>query len=90
MTYNLKKMIECGYVLQERSKRDRRSSYIKLTEKGLAMCAKLQQILDEQVECLVRRGESKEGFVAATKMLHSLETFWGTLLSTSGRNSLAS
>lgn len=89
VTYNLKKMIESGYVHQERSTRDRRSSYIRLTKKGLDMRANVHRILDGHIDSLKKRGEAREEYVQAANVLRNLETFWSTLLATSAR-SLAS
>ena len=41
VSYNVKKMVENGYLGQERSLHDRRSIMIRLTEKGLGLCARL-------------------------------------------------
>jgi len=41
VSYNLKKMVQNGYVDQVTSKHDRRSYTIKLTEKGMALYKKL-------------------------------------------------
>lgn len=48
VSYNIKKLTEFGYLMQERCAHDRRSIRLKLTEKGLALCnavANLQQHL---------------------------------------------
>src|SRR5215217_9085257 len=41
VSYNVKKMVENGYLVQERSVHDRRSIHVKLTEKGRTLCGKL-------------------------------------------------
>ena len=41
VSYNVKKMVEHGYLLQERSTHDRRSVRVRLSPKGLELCAKL-------------------------------------------------
>ena len=89
VTYNLKKMIESGYVQQEKSSRDRRSSYIRLTKKGLEMREKVHTILQNHIESLKKRGENREDFVQAVNVLRNLETFWSTLLATSARSLVA-
>ncbi len=42
VSYNVKKMLENGYIAQERSPHDRRSVRVRLTEKGLALHAEDQ------------------------------------------------
>ena len=44
VSYNLKKLIECGYIAQERSPHDRRSVRIKLSERGLELQRKLDAV----------------------------------------------
>ena len=88
VTYNLKKMIENKYVAQVKSNRDRRSSYVYLTEKGKKMRKIIRKILSDHASVLERRGEDKGAFVEANNLLKNLETFWGTLLATSPRASV--
>ncbi|WP_417514890.1 MarR family winged helix-turn-helix transcriptional regulator [Minwuia sp.] len=42
-TYNLKKLVEAGYIEQFKSPNDRRATIVRLTEQGMTLC---QQILD--------------------------------------------
>ena len=49
VSYNLKKLVNAGYIIQNQSTNDRRSSLIKLSEKGLDLLSKLEQILDQQI-----------------------------------------
>ena len=52
VTYNLKKMVENGYLLQEQSTHDRRSSHIKLSAKGEALYKKIEEMVDRHVRNL--------------------------------------
>jgi DNA-binding MarR family transcriptional regulator len=42
VSYNLKKVVENGYLSQERSVHDRRTINVRLTEKGAKLCERLQ------------------------------------------------
>lgn len=52
VSYNVKKMVENGYLVQERSLHDRRSVRVRLSEKGLALRDKLREMFERQVEGL--------------------------------------
>jgi DNA-binding MarR family transcriptional regulator len=52
VSYNVKKMVENGYLLQERSPHDRRSVRIKLSPKGLELHKSISDSLERQVAAL--------------------------------------
>ena len=77
VSYNVKKMVENGYLVQERSVHDRRSIHVKLTEKG----REVRTIVDELYKKHVRTVEQVGGinadeFVTLNKSLQRLERFW--------------
>ncbi len=77
VSYNLKKLVEQGYVYHERSNADKRSVRVKLTPKG--------QVIRERVDALYNRqllaveqvaGLNVEEFDKLNKALARLERFW--------------
>src|SRR5579863_9974425 len=44
VSYNVKKLVENEYLLQERAPHDKRSTRIKLSEKGLNLCKKIDEL----------------------------------------------
>ncbi len=52
VSYNVKKMVENGYLVQERSLHDRRSVRVRLSDKGLALRDKLREMFERQVDGL--------------------------------------
>src|ERR1700689_640012 len=44
VSYNVKKMLENGYIVQERSSHDRRSVRVRLSDKGLALHGKISKM----------------------------------------------
>src|SRR5919205_593426 len=52
VSYNVKKMVENGYLIQERSQHDRRSIHVKLTDKGLKLRDKLTVMHRRHIEML--------------------------------------
>ncbi|MDR1561142.1 MAG: winged helix DNA-binding protein, partial [Holosporaceae bacterium] len=49
VSYNLKKMVQNGYIDQVTSKHDKRSYIIKLSPKGLSLCKKIDLALDRHI-----------------------------------------
>ena len=77
VSYNLKKMAENGYLVQERLEHDRRSIMVRLTEKGTKLRDRLQSIHDRRHAELLERTEiTDEDLRAATVTLDRLERFW--------------
>jgi len=52
VSYNVKKMLENGYIVQERSPHDRRSVRVRLTEKGLALHEKINKMHERHIAAL--------------------------------------
>ena len=52
VSYNVKKMVENNYLIQERSAHDRRSVRVRVSEKGLKICQHIQALYDRHVEAL--------------------------------------
>src|SRR5258706_14243082 len=54
-SYNVRKMVEHGYLVQERSPHDRRSVRVRLSDKGLTICRKLDAMLGRQLPAVHTR-----------------------------------
>jgi DNA-binding MarR family transcriptional regulator len=77
VSYNLKKLVELGYVNHERSNADKRSVRVKLTQKGQDIRDRVDALYNRQlhaVEAVV--GLSVEEFDRLNKALARLERFW--------------
>jgi DNA-binding MarR family transcriptional regulator len=77
VSYNLKKLVEMGFLDHQRSRVDRRSVRIKLTDKG----HEIRNIVDALYQKHVRTVEQVGGinsdeFATLNKSLHRLERFW--------------
>lgn len=79
VSYNLKKMLQNGYVEQMSSKHDKRSYVIKLSPKGVALCKKLDVALNKQVEKL--KACDFGNMTEFVENLQKLEQFWSNLAS---------
>jgi DNA-binding MarR family transcriptional regulator len=76
VSYNLKKLIEQGYIAQARSTHDRRTIRIRLTETGLALHAQLDSIFDSHAQNLARSLPG-ERLGEACESLRGVDRFWG-------------
>jgi len=76
VSYNVKKMVENGYLAQERSVHDRRSIHVRLTEKGSKLRDRLHSMHQRHVEMLNQTAITDEDLSNATVTLRRLERFW--------------
>jgi DNA-binding MarR family transcriptional regulator len=80
VSYNVKKMLETGYIVQQRSLHDRRAVKVRLTEKGLTLRAKLADMHDRHVASLAQILEQSDDLLSTHKTLRKLERFWTQVL----------
>jgi DNA-binding MarR family transcriptional regulator len=76
VSYNVKKMLENDYIVQERSPHDRRSVRVRLSEKGLALHNKMSKMHERHIAALMQGVVQSEELVASHKTLRRLERFW--------------
>jgi len=76
VSYNVKKMVENNYLVQERSPHDRRSVRVRLSAKGLDLRTKISTMFERQINALDRAGFSAEELLRINDTLHKLERFW--------------
>ena len=76
VSYNVKKMVENGYLTQQRSLHDRRSIHVRLTERGIRLRDCLSEMLRRHTELLSHAALSAEDLHGAGATLRRLERFW--------------
>ena len=77
VSYNLKKLVEMGYLDHQRSRIDRRSVRIKLTDKGREVRDIVDTLYQKHVASVAQVGGiGGEEFAALNKSLQRLERFW--------------
>jgi DNA-binding MarR family transcriptional regulator len=76
VSYNVKKMVENGYLAQQRSLHDRRSIHVRLTEKGTGLRDRLTAMHRRHAEMLPQAAVSLEDLQGANAALRRLERFW--------------
>jgi DNA-binding MarR family transcriptional regulator len=77
VSYNLKKLVEMGFLDHQRSRVDRRSVRIKLTDKGREVRDAVEGLYQKHVRTVEQVGGiNSEEFATLNKSLHRLERFW--------------
>ena len=77
VSYNLKKLVEMGFLDHQRSRVDRRSVRIRLTDKGRDIRNTVESLYQKHVRTVEQVGGiNSEEFATLNKSLHRLERFW--------------
>jgi DNA-binding MarR family transcriptional regulator len=77
VSYNLKKLVEAGYIHHERSAVDRRSVLVHLTQKGEIVRNMLRELFDRHLLSLEAVGNvGNSDFDVMNASLRRLERFW--------------
>lgn len=84
-SYNLKKLIQEGYLLQTKTPNDKRSSFLSLSDKGKDLYAKLATAIEKQKKALGNKLSDKK-MQELHKNLISLETNMRSFLSANPRH----
>jgi DNA-binding MarR family transcriptional regulator len=78
VSYNLKKLVEIGYLRYKRSDRDRRSVRVSLSDKGLEARDVIHKLYHRQLGSVEAVGQvTLEDLKVVNKALVRLERFWG-------------
>ncbi|MDH3581517.1 MAG: winged helix DNA-binding protein [Hyphomicrobiales bacterium] len=77
VSYNLKKLVDAGYIHHQRSATDRRSVRVSLTEKGAEVCEIVESLYQRQLASIEQVGGlSESGLDELNQSLVKLERFW--------------
>jgi len=76
VSYNVKKMVQSGYLEAERSEHDLRSIHVRLTRKGLNLCDQLSKMHTRHVDMLAKSAITEADLQSASTILQQLERFW--------------
>ena len=75
VSYNVRRLVEGGYLVQERSTHDRRAIKLRLTEKGQALCTRLDTLFDVHIDRLAGAALIDD-LAHASDVLKRLSGFW--------------
>ncbi|MFP4387037.1 MAG: MarR family winged helix-turn-helix transcriptional regulator, partial [Alphaproteobacteria bacterium] len=76
VSYNVKKMVENEYLIQERSVHDKRSIRVRLSEKGMELRQMISQMFSRHEEQIEGTEITMERLTELNKTLKMLERFW--------------
>ena len=77
VSYNLKKLVDMGYIHHQRSRTDRRSVRVSLTEQGRDVAQTVDALYERHTQSLQQIGQIDiESFETLNKALQRLERFW--------------
>jgi len=77
VSYNLKKLVEMGYIHHQRSRMDRRSVRVSLTEKGADVAGIVNKLYERHIRSIDQVGGiGSEDFRLLNRSLQRLERFW--------------
>ena len=78
VSYNLKKLVEMGYLHHQRSDVDRRSVRVRLTDKGRGLRRQIAELFQRHAGLLAAKSSvSVAGLEDVNQYLRRLERFWG-------------
>jgi DNA-binding MarR family transcriptional regulator len=77
VSYNLKKLVEMGYIHHQRSRMDRRSVRVSLTPKGQEIADIVSRLYERHIKSIQQVGGiAADDFQVLNKSLQRLERFW--------------
>ena len=77
VSYNLKKLVEMGYIHHQRSRMDRRSVRVSLTDKGREVADIVNHLYDRHIRSIDQVGGiGADDFHSLNRSLQRLERFW--------------
>jgi len=76
VSYNIKKLCDLGYLVQERSAHDKRSVNVRLTDKALGVVASMRDLQDANAEAFIERTADTDALDGICRGLGSLERTW--------------
>ena len=78
VSYNVKNLVEAGYLVQERSAHDRRTVRVRLSEKGRALREKIVAMHERHVAALSKSPLTEQDLTNTFAALRRLDRFWTT------------
>lgn len=84
VSYNVKKMVENGYLEQERSVHDKRSIRVKLSPKGRELCDAISDMFRRHEEQIAGSELTDERLKQMNDVLKMVERFWAQQTNFSG------
>mgnify|MGYP006424029759 CR=1 FL=1 len=78
VSYNVKKLVEQGYLLQQRSPHDKRATHLRCADKGMEICHELDRLFTQQAEDLGNNGIDTPTLSTTNDSLQRIEGYWAS------------
>lgn len=78
VSYNVRKMVENEFLVQERSAHDKRSVRLRLSVKGLNLWESIDAMFKRHAQNMVTDSVNGDDLQTANSVLQRLERFWGS------------
>ena len=78
VSYNVRKMVENDYLVQERSTHDKRSVRVRASDKGLQLWNSLDEMFKRHADRMGTDSVNSADLQTAIAVLQRLERFWGS------------
>lgn len=81
VSYNVKHLVESGYLIQEKAPHDKRSTRVRLSDRGKDLVKKMETLIERNVTELNKRSAGLTFLAETNKSMHQLERFWTDYMS---------
>jgi DNA-binding MarR family transcriptional regulator len=81
VSYNVKKLVENGYLNQERSPHDRRMTRVRVSGKGLELCTRIDELYQINASELEREVVTQDQLTSTNQVLNAIERYWSNYIS---------
>lgn len=89
VSYNVKKLVENKYLVQERSTHDRRSIRVKLSDKGIELKKKVSKLFEKQSSDVEKNGITDKELQGVNESLQKIERYWQSSMDYSSMSAMA-
>ena len=76
VSYNVKNLVENGYLVQEKSPHDKRSTRVSLSEKGLKLVDQVDALFERNVQEIAQLSPGLALLTETNANMHKLERYW--------------
>lgn len=76
VSYNVKRMVANGYLMQKRSKHDRRVVFVRSTQKSRSLCRQISKLHQRQAKMLQQQTIDRKEIQHLIESLSRLDNFW--------------
>lgn len=80
VSYNVKKLVESGYLIQERSMHDKRQTRVRLSQKGLELTGQIDKLYEKNAIELNGKVVTPEQLRQLNATLIGIERYWSELI----------